>query len=60
MAKKRNPQVWIVKYKLGKKREHLDSPMFTFPWQAMLWLKQIKPTAEITSIEPYRKAAVPK
>ncbi len=60
MAKKRNPQVWIVHYKLGKKKEHLITPMLVYPWQALLHVKQIKPLAEITKIESFRRLSVPK
>jgi len=60
MAKKRNPQVWIVRYRLGKKREHAETPMFRYPWEALLWIKQMKPMAEVESIEPFRRLSVPK
>lgn len=58
--KKRNPQCWLVTYKLGKKRETVTTPMLTFPWQALLWINQMKPTAEVLKIEPFRALSAKK
>lgn len=60
MPKKRNPQIWLVKAKIGKKTEIIQTPMFVFPWECLLWIKQQKPTCEVLAIEPYRKLSVPK
>ena len=59
MAKKRK-QMWLVRWKLGKKKEWSVSPAMKYPWEVMLWIQQQKPTCEIISIEPFRRLSVPK
>jgi hypothetical protein len=54
---KRQPQLWIVKYRLKGQLQKVTSPLFKYKWEVLLWLKDCYPMAEIVSIESWRPLA---
>lgn len=54
----RSPQLWLVNYTVRKQKAQMTSPPLKYKWEVWMWLKQFKPEAEITSIEPHRPMAV--
>ncbi len=56
----RNKQLWIVKYRHKGRLSHRVSPPFAHAWEAMWWLKQLKPLAVDITVESHRPMALPK